>query len=110
MAQWKAFALMPSGGPATTCHETNRASRLGAPFGPLFTGFFEGNFASDGATVPAEARSSPPSAAAHSFAADFLIVAVTLNGPFADEASLAVKGRMAAPSAKGFALVADRLR
>jgi hypothetical protein len=49
MAQWKAFALMPSGGPATTCHETNRASRLRAAFGPLFTGFFEGNFAADGA-------------------------------------------------------------
>jgi hypothetical protein len=93
---------MPSGGPATTSQETARGSRLGAAFGPLLTGFFEGNFASDG--------SSPPSAAALSFPADFLIIASTLNRSFTDEASLAIESRVTAPSTKGFALVADRLR
>jgi hypothetical protein len=91
-----------------TSHEIDRGSRLGAPFDPLFTGFFEGNFASD--NVPAEARSSSPSAAALSFPADFLIIATTLNRSFTDQAPFAVKGRMAAASAKGIALVADRLR
>jgi len=60
--------------------------------------------------VAAEARSRPPSAAALSFPADFLIVATTLNRSFADQAAFAVKGRMAAASAKGIALIADRLR
>ena len=83
---------------------------MGAPFGPLFTGFFEGNFASDGATYRPKPVRALQSAAALSFAADFLIVAVTLNRPFADEASLAIESRVTAPSAKGFALIADRLR
>ena len=61
-------------------------------------------------TMRAEARSSPPSAAALSFATNLLIVAATVNRPFADQAAFAVEGRMAAASAKGFALVADRLR
>ena len=54
--------------------------------------------------VAAEAHSSSPSAAALSFAANLLIVATTLNRSFANEAPLAVKGRMAAASAKGIAL------
>jgi hypothetical protein len=84
--------------------------RVWVPLLTLYVWAFLGQLCAGWGNVPAEARSSSPSAAALSFAADFLIVAVTLNGPFADEASLAVKGRMAAASAKGFALVADRLR
>jgi len=98
---------MPSGGPATTSQETDRGSRLGAPFGPLFTGFFEGNFAADGATKPVRALQAlrPPS-----FATNLLIVAATLNWPFTHEASLAIESCVTAPSAKGFALIADRFR
>jgi hypothetical protein len=96
---------MPSGGPETTRQEIDRGSRLGAPFGPLFTGFFEGNFASGGGNVAAEPRSSPPSAAALSFPANLLIVATTLNRSFANEAPLAVKSHMAAPGAEGLSRV-----
>ena len=92
---------MPSGGPATTSQETDRGSRLGAPFGPLFTGFFEGNFAA----VRALQALRPPS-----FATNLLIVAATLNWPFTHEASLAIESCVTAPSAKGFALIADRFR
>jgi hypothetical protein len=38
--------------PATTRQEIDRGSRLGAAFGPLFTGFFESNYPKASAPTP----------------------------------------------------------